>query len=144
MIYIKLELWPGGNQKRAQTLCEGLIANIGGTRKLGSYIYKLSKVGGFKGTVQDIATGEVKNVLRSGRVENFPRLRLDATDLFLRVLCDAFGSRNPGAGAVQFDHEVLNYSPEDEKAEPLLTEPGTLRVNGGHAQSDPASGGWGP
>jgi hypothetical protein len=35
-------------------------------------------------------------------------------------------------------NRILGWAPDD------MREPGTLRVNGGHASADPASGGWGP
>ena len=90
MIYIKIELWPMGNQKQAKTLQEGIIYNVGGSPTVGDYKFAFSKQGGFKG---NIATGEVKNVLRQGEIKGFPRLRLYAQDLLLRALTLAFGDR---------------------------------------------------
>ena len=90
VIYIKIELWPMDDQKRAKTLQEGIIHNTGGTDSLGEYKYLFSKQGGFTG---NIATAEVKNVLRQGEIKGFPRLRLYAQDLLLRALTLAFGDR---------------------------------------------------
>lgn len=90
VIHIKIELWPMGDRKRAKILQEGIIHNTGGTDSIGEYEYLFSKQGGFKG---DIATIDVKNVLRRGKIEGFPRLRLYAQDLLLRALTIAFGDR---------------------------------------------------
>jgi hypothetical protein len=95
MIYVRIELWPGGCKERARILQEGLIYNTGGDRTTGEYEFKLSKVGGFKADDRALRTAQVKNVLRSGEVKGFPRLRLYAPDLLLRVLRLAFGDRNP-------------------------------------------------
>lgn len=90
MIYIKIELWPMGNRAQARTLQEGIIYNTGGTTSVGEYKFAFSKQGGFKG---NLATGDVKNVLRHGEIKGFPRLRLYAQDLLLRALTLAFGDR---------------------------------------------------
>lgn len=93
MIYVRIELWPMGSRARARCLQEGIIYNVGGSHKSGDYSYRLSKVGGFKCSDAQIATGQVKNVLRQGSITGFPRLRLYAHDLLLRALLLAFGDR---------------------------------------------------
>lgn len=95
MIVVKIELWPGGDNTRARTLQEGIIYNTGGDHTTGEYEFKLSKVGGFKTPVDLMRRGDVRNVLRTGEVKGFPRLRLYAHDLLFRVLRIAFGERNP-------------------------------------------------
>jgi hypothetical protein len=95
VIYIKIELWPGGDSTRARVLSEGIIHNVGGDSARGNYEYLFSKVGGFGATVREIATAQVKKVLRRGAVLNFPRQRLYAHDLVFRALRAAFGERNP-------------------------------------------------
>jgi hypothetical protein len=95
VIYVKIEIWPGGDNTRARTLQEGLIYNVGGDRSTGEYEFKLSKVGGFRAPVEALRSARVKNVLRSGEIKGFPRLRLYAHDLLFRVLRLAFGDRNP-------------------------------------------------
>lgn len=95
MIYVRIELWPMGNKARARCLQEAIICNTGGDLSTGEYKFKFSKTGGFKAAPDDIARGEVKNVLRSGEVKGFPRLRLYAHDLLFRALRLAFGERNP-------------------------------------------------
>jgi hypothetical protein len=93
MIYIRVELWPGGNRAGARCLQEGIIHNTGGDHKTGEYNYLLSKVGGFKASDLQLCTADVKNVLRRGEIKGFPRLRLYAHDLLLRALTLAFGDR---------------------------------------------------
>ncbi len=95
MIYIKIELWPGGNKAADRTLQEAIIYNTGGDQSIGEYAYKFSKVGGFKSDDNMVRTGRVKNVLRAGEIKGFPRLRLYAHDLLYRALRAAFGDRNP-------------------------------------------------
>lgn len=105
MIYIKVELWPCGDKSRARTLGEARIANVGGTSTQGKYLAQLSKVGGFKADA--LAAPKLPNTLRTVAIDGFPRKRLYAWDLLLRVLASAFATRNPGTSAVAFDHEVL-------------------------------------
>lgn len=96
MIYVKVELWPGGDKAGARTLQEAIIHNTGGDVATGEYEYLFSKVGGFKATDLQLRTAQVKNVLRRGEVKGFPRLRLYAHDLLFRALRLAFGDRNVG------------------------------------------------
>ena len=93
MIYVRIELRPGGNKARARILQEGIIHNTGGDHTTGEYEYLLSKVGGFHATDQELARAQVKHVLRRGEIKGFPRLRLYAHDLLLRALTLAFGDR---------------------------------------------------
>lgn len=93
MIYVRIELWPGGSKAHARCLQEGIIHNTGGDHTTGEYAYLLSKVGGFHATDQQLARAEVKHVLRRGEIKGFPRLRLYAHDLLLRALTLAFGAR---------------------------------------------------
>jgi hypothetical protein len=95
MIFIRVELWPGGDRSRARTLSEGIIHNTGGDHRVGEYEYLFSRVGGFKATDRQLATADVKNVLRRGEIKGFPRLRLYAHDLLFRALRFAFGERSP-------------------------------------------------
>ena len=94
MIYIRIELWPGGDNSRARILQEGIIHNTGGDEATGEYEYLFSKVGGFKADLLRLRTAMVKNVLRSGSITGFPRKKLYAHDLLCRALNLAFGERN--------------------------------------------------
>jgi hypothetical protein len=95
MIYVKIEIWPMGDNTRARCLQEALIYNTGGDRSTGEYAFKFSKVGGFRAPVERLRRADVKHVLRSGEIKDFPRLRLYAHDLLFRALRLAFGERNP-------------------------------------------------
>lgn len=97
MIYIRIELWPGGCEDRKRCLHEAIIHNIGGDASIGEYEYLISKVGGFKCRGAAMATAMVRNVLRRGTVKGFPRRRLYAVDLLFRCLRSAVGPRNPPA-----------------------------------------------
>lgn len=83
MIYVRIELWPGGNKERAKLLGEATIANIGGYAHdaRGTYSYRLE--------------GKAHTLLKAGRVTGFPRKRLLGWDLLYRVLRDARRFRNP-------------------------------------------------
>lgn len=98
MIYIRIELWPGGDRKRAKLLHEGVVWNRGGTAARGEYGYKLSVTGGFEASEDVMRTCTMgRRVLRAGDVRDFPRKRLSAWDLLLRALKAAVGDRNPCA-----------------------------------------------
>jgi hypothetical protein len=47
MIYIRIEIWPFGNQKEARVLSEVVIANVGGDTRQGEYEVRASQEGGF-------------------------------------------------------------------------------------------------
>ena len=136
MIYVKIEIWPGGNRARARCLQEALIYNKGGTRSMGEYTYLFSKVGGFKAETRDMQSASVKNILRSGEVKGFPRLRLYAHDLLLRALALAFGARNAGAFGVEDVRTVAAEEGLSPPAEPGRSahdpdvEPQQPKVNG--------------
>ena len=79
MVYVRIELWPRGDQSRKRTLGEAHIFNTGdGTLEVSNYGFKLSKFGGFgpKGG----------NVWRKGTVHGFPRKKLGPWDLLQRVI----------------------------------------------------------
>lgn len=88
MIRVTLELIPATNPKAVRHLGTITIANDGVKSRAtdsreGDYIYALS------------VRGQPRRVWKEGRVEGFPRLRLGAYDLLLRVLRAAVGERNP-------------------------------------------------
>lgn len=79
MIYIRIEMWPGGDQKRSRLLAEGTIANTGtGTEEIGVYKYDLSRV------VQDGTESRLR--WKRGVVSGFPRLRQNVWQLLQRCL----------------------------------------------------------
>lgn len=92
MIYIRIELHPGGNKSKARLLSEATIANVGGSDSLGNYQCLFSKVGGFGW--KEKLNYPLNKILRKVNVDGFPRKRLYAHDLLLRALVAAFGDRN--------------------------------------------------
>ncbi len=91
MIYVRMELWPGGDRERATCLGEAVISNTGeGTKTSGSYHTYLSRRGGFKKPV----TGAIRFSWREGCIDGFPRKRLLAWDLLFRVLKELVGERS--------------------------------------------------
>lgn len=88
MIYVRLEIWPGGRRDEARCLGEGLIANVGGSADVGTYATMFSKRGGFRGDLPRMA---VTNGWKSGRVAGFRRKRGLAWDLLALALVQAIG-----------------------------------------------------
>lgn len=87
MIYIRIEMWPGGDRANARVLGEATITNDGkGTEDAGNYNAVLFKSPEY---------AREPGVWKSGRVENFPRARLGPWDLLYRALRAMIGRRNP-------------------------------------------------
>lgn len=76
---ITIEMIPKGNEAKAYTLAQGMIANDGsGDVNVGNYIY------GFSGQVtRHVREPEIQI---SGRLEGFSRRRLNAWELLRRCL----------------------------------------------------------
>ena len=88
MLVCKIELWPGGNEVRAREIGRVLIANVGGDQDTGHYAVQLMRSPEYSA---------VPGPWRTGRVENFKRLRLGPYDLLLRALAACVGKRSPAA-----------------------------------------------
>jgi len=81
MIRVEIKLWPRGDRSKEKTLGAINIANEGtGSPTKGNYKAALFGKGGRR--------------LKVVKVEGFPRRRLLAHDLLLRVLRAAYGDRN--------------------------------------------------
>lgn len=72
MIYVRIELWPGGDEKRKSLLGEARIANRSGGGPRGTYLYELR--------------GKAGHLIKVGTFGNFPRKRLLGWDLLRWVL----------------------------------------------------------
>lgn len=102
MMYIRIEMWPKGDRKRANILAEATVENIGGTKTRAGYLARLSKRGGFKGpkgSYQDPELNRIckpaeSSVWKSTEVHDFPRKALGIWDLLLRALHPLLGDRN--------------------------------------------------
>lgn len=49
MVYVRIELWPGGDRTKARLLQEVEIANVGGNPEIGEYGARLSHSSTFRG-----------------------------------------------------------------------------------------------
>lgn len=79
MLRITIEMAPKGDESRAFTLAQGVIANDGtGTLGTGNYIY------GFSGQASD--KNPEPDIVMSGRLEGFSRLREDAWELLRQCI----------------------------------------------------------
>lgn len=85
MIYIRIEMWPGGQKDRARVLGEGRISNIGGSSSSGNYDVKLLKSPEY---------AKSPGIWKRGLVEGFPRLKLGPWDLLFQALKATVGKRN--------------------------------------------------
>lgn len=82
MLVIKIELWPGGDARRATSLGYASIVNdTFGTLAEGNYRIAISQRDG-------------KRPWKEGWVKGFPRKRLGAWDLLYRALREVVGERN--------------------------------------------------
>ena len=80
MLRVTIEFVPHGDESRAEVLHTAIIANDGtGSRTKGDYCFALSQ-------------RRSARTWRSGRVRDFPRLRLGAWELLRRVLQEATAS----------------------------------------------------
>jgi hypothetical protein len=100
MIYLRVEMWPGGNRERAYVLGEGTITNDGaGDLTTGSYDVALSatspigRSAGFGRDPRRVPHKELGDggVWRRGRVEGYPRASLVMWHLIARALSNAVG-----------------------------------------------------
>jgi hypothetical protein len=81
MIVVKLEMWPFGDESKAYPLGRTYIWNKGsGTQERGDYGVAVAKKGGV----------DRMNPLRSGTIENYPRLSYSVWRLIIRALKSAF------------------------------------------------------
>lgn len=48
-VYVRVELWPGGDRAKAKLLQEAIIANVGGTGAHGDYAVRVSHSTTFRG-----------------------------------------------------------------------------------------------
>ncbi len=94
MIYIKIAMWPGGDQTRERLLGEGTIANVGGDASFGDYQCLLFKSPEYSKHPGDPARPKVSAIWKKGYTKRFPRSRLGPWDLLFRCLLTAVGSRN--------------------------------------------------
>lgn len=84
MIYVRVELWRGGDPHRRVLLGEARISNVsrlGRQATRGHYLVEL--------------TDKAGRNWRACSIKDFPRKRLLAWDLLYRALRQAVGGRNP-------------------------------------------------
>ena len=75
MLYVRIELWPGGDRERASLLQELVIANDGtGNQLVGNYRGRLSHATTFKGNgFENPRLPKAAETYKEGRVNAFPR-----------------------------------------------------------------------
>lgn len=83
MVYVRIEIWPGGDKTQARVLQEATIANVGGDETWGVYDVVLSHNTGFSGRAkgfEDPTQPKAEEVWKRGRVPQFLR-RLSPANL---------------------------------------------------------------
>jgi hypothetical protein len=86
MLYIRVEIWPGGDRSKAVVKGEAVIANDGtGTEVVGNYNAFFSKLSGFANPRYPKAA----EVWKKGRVVDFPRRTLGPFHLLAVALASA-------------------------------------------------------
>ncbi len=87
MIVVKIELWPGGNERKSVELGRTYINNTGGTDDRGEYDVRVCRKGKLD-FLKDVLRG--RGPLRTGHVSDYPRLSYNVWRLVLRALLEAF------------------------------------------------------
>lgn len=93
MIYVRIELWPGGNSNARKLLGEATIANVSGLAPISDYQYQLY--------------GKERAPMGFGTHEKFPRNRLHVWDLLYRILRQARGKRSGDVPKLQLDRNGM-------------------------------------
>lgn len=101
MIYIRVELWPKGDESRKREIGTAIIDNVGGTATTGNYRVRLLKSPEY---------AKRTGVWKQGAVVGFPRLRLGPWDLLFRALAACVSERNRGTSA---EGEIGAEAPEE-------------------------------
>lgn len=92
MIYVRVELWPKGDRSRPRLLGEGVIENVGGDKKLGTYRMSISKPAG----VADPTQPRASECWKQDGLAGFARQsKLGAWDLLLLMLAKLLWDRMP-------------------------------------------------
>lgn len=114
MIYVRVELWPRGDQAKAKVVGEATIANVGGTIEVGEYEAALLKWKADETAHQDPTKAPVwKRMMVGGH----RRLTRGPWDLLFRVLSAAVGgSRNKGVELWDGSKPALDERPTEGEA----------------------------
>lgn len=73
-VYVRVELWPGGDRTKAKLLQEAMIANVGGDGTRGDYAVKVSHSTTYKGSgFADARRPVPAEVWKEGRIANHAR-----------------------------------------------------------------------
>lgn len=110
MIYIRVELWPHGDESRKREIGTAIIDNVGGSVSTGNYRVRLLKSAEY---------AKRPGVWKQGAVTGFPRLRLGPWDLLFRALasCAGMDKRNPNLSTIEEISDLASetIASEDER-----------------------------
>lgn len=95
MVYVRVELWPGGDRTKARLLQEATIANVGGTGEFGNYAVKVSHSTTYKGNgFADPIRPALAEVWKSGGIAGHAR-KLSPFHLVCKAVGAAIGVTMP-------------------------------------------------
>jgi hypothetical protein len=91
MIVIKIELWPCGDREKFREIGRTYISNVGGSVERGNYEVKVCKrTENFDNLPIEEQIFKGKGILRTGEVNDYPRLSYNVWRLIVRALKSAF------------------------------------------------------
>lgn len=85
MLVVKIELWPHGDESRAEEIGRTYIHNVGGTQERGNYAGFVCR----KGVFAPFEKAKL-SATRTLEVKDYPRLSYNVWRLILRSLAAAF------------------------------------------------------
>ena len=95
MVYVRVELWPGGDRTKARLLQEATIANVGGDAERGDYAVGVSHSTTYKGNgFADPARPQPAEVWKAARITNHAR-KLSPFHLVCKAVGAAIGVTMP-------------------------------------------------
>jgi hypothetical protein len=95
MVYVRIELWPGGDRTKARLLQEATIANVGGDAERGDYAVGVSHSTTYKGSgFADPARPKPAEVWKAARITNHAR-KLSPFHLVCKAVGAAIGATTP-------------------------------------------------
>ncbi len=97
MIVLRVDVWPGGDYRRARDMGTVLVWNVGGDQEFGKYRYKILKFNQrrrYKEVLMQPDRIPDHACWRSGSIQGFPREKQGPLDLLYRILEKSIGYRS--------------------------------------------------
>jgi hypothetical protein len=125
MVYVRIELWPGGDRTKARLLQEATIANVGGDAERGDYAVGVSHSTTYKGSgFADPARPKPAEVWKAARITNHAR-KLSPFHLVCKAVGAAIGATTPTPATAPDDGATVARKRRFDPPRPFLPEPPT-------------------